>query len=113
MTRFTTIIIAINRLIVITFFVYISYISDFEKAPPVMLFSVATAFIIFLIFATILRLCLGLPEEYHASKIALKYIEAIYDPEIFSFAKNSYRTFFYSVSWCRKWSKSGHAVLFP
>ncbi|GAA4075193.1 zinc metallopeptidase [Amphibacillus indicireducens] len=94
MIQFSTIIIAFNRLIVIPYFIIITYMIDFENVPSTLFINVSTAFIIFFIFATILRFIFGLPEEYRASQIALEYIGENYDQKVLKFSKSSYRTFF-------------------
>lgn len=93
--RFSTLVIAFNRLIVIPFFVLCSFLLDYEKGPSTLLFSIATIFIIYFVYATILRFYSGLSEERRASQIGLDYVEKNYDQKIFKFAKTTYRLFYW------------------
>lgn len=92
--RFSTVVIAFNRLIVIPFFVLCVFLLDYEKGPSTLLFSIATIFIVYFTYATILRFYYGLSEEQHASRIGLNYIEKNYDQDVFKFARVSYRLFY-------------------
>lgn len=92
--RFSTVVIAFNRLIVIPFFVLSAFLLDYEKGPSTLLFSIATIFLIYFVYATILRFYFGLAEEQRASRIGLNYIEKNDDQEVFKFARVSYRLFY-------------------
>ena len=89
--RFSTLVIAFNRLIVIPFFVLCTFLLDYEKGPSTLLFSIATIFIVYFAYATILRFYFGLVEEHRASQIGLDYVEKNYDQKVFKFAKTTYR----------------------
>lgn len=93
--RYSTLVIAFNRLIVIPFFVLSAFLLDYEKSPSTLLFSISTICIVYFAYATILRFYIGLSEEQRASRIGLNYIEKNYDQDVFKFAKTTYRLFYW------------------
>lgn len=79
--------IAINRLLTIPMFIVASFLFDPEKSNFILNSKVFTIALVFFILASTCRLFISLPEEYNASKLALKFIEKYYGELVVKYAK--------------------------
>lgn len=86
----TTIIIAINRLLVIPFLIIATMVYGVGKADDFVYFYALTVTFVFFIIASFLRITIGISEEYHASKLAYKYIQGHSEKAIIQCARRFY-----------------------
>lgn len=92
---FTLSIIGINRIIIIPIFIFVAFIFDGENSHFLTGAIPLTVVLIFFVIASTLRFSIGMSEEYHASRIALEYIEQHYDKSVEKYAKRLLLACFY------------------
>lgn len=79
-------VVGINRLIIIPIFLIAAYMTIFEKSSFLLNETFLTIALIIFIIASIFRVCVGLPEEYYASKYAMDFIKNNFDRSVIKYA---------------------------
>lgn len=83
----SSIIIVLNRLIVIPLFFLTAYYFGIVKGQPPTNLTFLTVALFFFIIASVLRLSFGMSEEYRASRIAYEHLKQHYDESVIKYAK--------------------------